>query len=336
MRGSYTVTGNEKASVLLIALGKEYSAQILKCLNEDEIEQLTIDITNTRTIDAKTKNEVIDEFYEMCLAQNYISEGGIEYAKQILVNALGGDKAIELIERITSSLQVKPFDYLRKADVNQVLNFIQNESPQTIALIVSYLLPQQAALILSSLSQEKQAGIIEMIANMGSASPENIKEVERVLERRFMALGSDDYTVVGGIQYTVDILNSIDIGTEKRILGTLEITNKELAEEIRRRMFVFEDIVKLENSEIQRVLKEIDSKDLAVALKGCSEEVMNTIMSNMSRRAQEMIKDDIKYMAPVRLKDVEDSQQGIVNLIRKLEDLGEITIARNEGDDIFV
>jgi flagellar motor switch protein FliG len=336
MRSSYVITGSEKASILLIALGKDYSAKVLKHLREEEIEQLTIDITNTRMIDAKTKESIIDEFYELCLAQNYISEGGIEYARQVLVSALGSDRAYSLIEKITSSLQFRPFDYLRKADANQILNFIQNENPQTIALIFSYLSPQQSALILGSLPQEQQIEIIEKIANMGSTSPESIKEVERVLEKKFTAIGTEDYTAVGGIQSAVDILNSVDIGTEKRILSNLAETNNELAEEIRRRMFVFDDIVKLDDRSIQRFLKDTDNRDLAIALKGASKEVMKVILSNMSKRQQEMIKDDIECMPPVRLRDVEEAQQKIVNTIRKLEDLGEIIIARNEGDEMFV
>ena len=267
MRSSYVITGSEKASILLIALGKDYSAKVLKHLREEEIEQLTIDITNTRMIDAKTKESIIDEFYELCLAQNYISEGGIEYARQVLVSALGSDRAYSLIEKITSSLQFRPFDYLRKADANQILNFIQNENPQTIALIFSYLSPQQSALILGSLPQEQQIEIIEKIANMGSTSPESIKEVERVLEKKFTAIGTEDYTAVGGIQSAVDILNSVDIGTEKRILSNLAETNNELAEEIRRRMFVFDDIVKLDDRSIQRFLKDTDNRDLAIALR---------------------------------------------------------------------
>ncbi len=336
MQNSYAISGSKKASILLIALGNDYSAQVMKHLHEDEIEQITIDITNIQTIDAQTKDDIIDEFYELCLAQNYISEGGIEYARQLLVDAFGGERAYNLIEKITSSLQVKPFDFLRRADANQILNFVQNENPQTIALIFSYLLPGQAALILSSLSQERQAEIVEKIAYMGSASPENIQEVERVLERKFSALGSEDYTTVGGIQSTVDIINSVDIGTEKRILGGLETQNRELAEEIRRRMFVFDDIVKLDSRSIQRILKDTDNKELAIALKGSSKEVIQVVMSNMSKRLQEMIKDDMEYMPPVRLRDVENAQQKIVNIIRKLEDLGEIIIVRNEEDEMIV
>ena len=336
MLTNFRISGSEKASILLIALGKEYSSQIMKHLYEEEIEQLTIDITNLRTVDAETKEAIIDEFYELCLAQNYVSEGGIDYAKQILIDAFGSERAYSLIEKITSSIQVKPFDFLRKADANQTFNFIQNENPQTIALISSYLLPQQAAMIISVLPQEKQAEIIERIANMGSTSPENIQEVARVLERKFSAMGSDDYTTVGGIQAIVDIINSVDIGTEKRILSDLESKNSELAEEIRRRMFVFDDIVKLDSRAIQRVLKDTDNKELTVALKGSSKEVMEIIMSNMSKRLQDMIKDDLEYMPPVRIRDVEEAQQKIVNTIRKLEDMGEIIIARNEGDEMLV
>ena len=334
MRSNYEISESEKASILLIALGKDYSSQIMKHLYEDEIEQITIDIANLRTVDAKTKEAVIDEFYELCLAQNYVSEGGIDYARQVLIDAFGGERAFNLIEKITSSIQIKPFDFLRKADANQTFNFIQNENPQTIGLISSYLLPPQAAMIISALPQEKQAEIIERIANMGSASPENIQEVARVLERKFSAMGSDDYTMVGGIQATVDIINAVDIGTEKRILSDLEDKNRELAEEIRRRMFVFDDIVKLDSREIQRILKETDNKELTIALKGSSKEVLKVVMSNMSKRLQDMIKDDLECMPPVRLREVEEAQQKIVNTIRRLEDLGEIVIARNEEDEM--
>lgn len=336
LRNVGVISGSKKASILLIALGKDYSSQIMKHLHEEEIEKLTLEISGIKTIDAETKDEIIEEFYELCLAQNYVSEGGIQYARQLLIDAFGAERAHKLIEKITSSLQIKPFDFLKKADPKQILNFVQNENPQTIALIFSYLQPQQAAFILSSLSQERQAEIIEKIAYMGSASPENIQEVERVLERKFSAMGSEDFTTVGGIQSTVDIINSVDIGTEKRILGNLEQTNKELADEIRRRMFVFEDIVKLDARSIQRVLKETDNKDLTLALKGASNDVRDVVLSNMSRRLQEMIKEDIEYMPPVRLRDVEDAQQKIVNTIRKLEDLGEIIIIRNEGDELVV
>lgn len=330
------MSGSEKAAILLIALGKESSAKVFKYLKEEEIEQLTVDITNLRSVDAETRDTVINEFYELCLAQNYISEGGIDYARQLLEDALGDDRAYELIGKITSSLQIRPFDYLRKADPEQILSFIRNENTQTIALIFSYLKPQQVSLVLGELPQEQQAKIIEKIANMERTSPEYIKEVERVLERKLSSLGSDDFTVVGGIQSTVDILNSIDMGTEKRILETLDEYNNELAEEIRKRMFTFEDIVKLDSRAIQKVLNETDQKDLSVALKGTTQEVKELVINNMSARARDIILEDMEFMGPVRIKEVEAAQSKIVNTIRHLEEIGEIIIMRGEGDELFV
>lgn len=336
MAGKNGLSGSEKAAVLLISLGKEASAEIFRHLREDEIEQLTLDITNVRTVDAETRNEIFDEFYELCLAQNYISEGGIEYAKDILEDALGNERAYQLIGKITSSLQVRPFDYLRKADPNQILNFVQNENPQTIALIFAYLKPQQAASVLSALPNEQQAKVIEKIAKMDRTSPEYIKEVERVLEKKLSSLGVEDYTIVGGLQNTVDILNAVDIGTEKRVLELLDEYDSELTEEIRKRMFAFEDIVKLDPKSIQKVLKETENKELAIALKGTTPEVKEVILSNLSSRLKDMIVEDMEFMGPVRIKDVEQAQQKIVNIIRSLEDSGEIIIVRNEGDELFV
>ena len=330
------ISGREKAAILLITLGPDKSAKIFKHLQEDEIEQLTLEIANINKVDAETMDKVVDEFYQICLAQDYISQGGISYAKDILEKALGSQKALELINRLTASLQVRPFDFVRKADPNQILNFIQNEHPQTIALILSFLNPSQAAVILSGLPSEKQTDVAKRIALMDRTSPEIIKEVEGVLEKKLSTLVTADYTSTGGIQSIVDILNFVDRGTERNIIETLEIQDSELAEEIKRRMFVFEDIINLDNRSIQRFLREVDNKDLALALKGSSEDVSNLIYENMSKRLQEMIKEDIEYMGPVRLKDVEEAQQRIVNIIRKLEDAGEIIIARGGGDELIV
>ncbi len=330
------LTGKEKAAILLIALGTESASEIYKHLREEEIEQLTLEIANLRKVDSEVKDSVIEEFYEMCLVQNYIAEGGIEYAKEILKKALGEQKAIELINKLTSSLQVRPFDFARKADPAQLLNFIQNEHPQTIALILAYLKPEQAAIILSSLSLEKQADVAARIATMDSTSPEIIKEVERILENKLASMVTSDFTSAGGIETIVDILLSVDRGTEKHIMESLEMRDDELAEEIKKRMFVFEDIVKLDHRSVQRFLREVDNNDLALALKSTSEEVANVIFSNMSKRLQEMIKEDMEFMGPVRLRDVEEAQQRIVNVIRRLEDAGEIVVSRGGGDEIVV
>lgn len=329
-------TGREKAAMLLISLGPERSAEIFKHLGEEEIEQLTLEIANIRTVTPEEKEKVLEEFYQICLAQEYIAEGGISYAKEILEKALGTQKALDVINKLTVSLQVRPFEFVRKADPAQLLNFIQKEHPQTIALILAYLKPQQAAAVLASLPQDKQADVARRIAVMDRTSPEIIKEVERILEKNLSSLVTEDFTAAGGVQAIVNILNTVDRGTEKYIMETLEIEDTDLAEEIRKRMFVFEDILTLDNRSIQRFLREVDNNLLAVALKGATEEVQKVIYSNMSKRLAEMIREDIEYMGPVRLKDVEEAQQKIVNIIRKLEDAGEIIISRGGGDEIIV
>jgi flagellar motor switch protein FliG len=330
------ISGIQKAAILLISLGPERSASIFKHLKEEEIETMTLEIANTRSISPATKDQVMDEFYEICLAQQYIAEGGISYAKELLEKALGVDKARDVIGKLTASLQVRPFEFVRKTDATQLLNFIQDEHPQTIALILSYLSPQQASTIISSLAPDKQADVAKRIAQMDRTSPDVIKEVERVLERKLASLVNQDYTIVGGVDSIVEILNTVDRGTEKHIMETLEIEEPELADEIRRKMFVFEDILSLDDKSIQRVLREVDNNELAVALKGSNEEVQNVIFNNLSKRLAAMIREDMEYMGPVRLKDVEEAQQKIVNIIRKLEDSSEIIISRGGGDEIIV
>lgn len=329
------LSGKEKAAVLLIALGPQKSAEIFKHFSEEEIEELTLEIANMRMVSPEEKEEVIEEFYQICLAQEYISEGGINYAKEVLERAVGQDKAVDIINRLTSSLQVRPFEFVRKADPNQLLNYIQNEHPQTIALILSYLSPTQAGHLLASLPQDKQSEVARRIAIMDSTSPEVVKEIERVLENKFSNIISQDFTSAGGIQTVVDILNAVDRGTEKNIMEELEIKDAELSEEIRKRMFVFEDITTLDNRSIQRIIREIDNSQWAIALKSASEDVKDIIFNNMSKRLVEMIKEDIEFMGPVRLKDIEESQQNIVNIIRKLEDEGEIITPRG-GDELIV
>ena len=330
------LTGVQKAAVLLITLGPEKSASIFKHLKEEEIEELTLEIANTRSISPQEKEDVLNEFYQVCLAQQYIAEGGIGYAKELLDKALGSDKAQEVITKLTASLQVRPFEFIRKTDPSQVLNFIQDEHPQTIAMILSYLSPTQSAMILGALTPEKQADVAKRIAMMDRTSPDVIKEVERVLERKLSSLLNQDYTIVGGVDAIVDILNTVDRGTEKHIMESLEIEQPELADEIRKKMFVFEDILLLDDRAIQRVLRDVDNNDLGIALKGANEEVQNVIFKNLSKRLSAMIKEDMEFMGPVRMKDVEEAQQKIVGIIRKLEDSAEIVISRGGGDEIIV
>ena len=334
--GTEEYNGIQKAAILLIALGPEKSASIFKHLKEDEIEELTLEIANTRSVSPQTKESVLNEFYQGCLAQQYIAEGGIGYAKELLDKALGSDKAQEVITKLTASLQVRPFEFVRKTDPSQVLNFIQDEHPQTIAMILSYLSPAQSAMILGALTPEKQADVAKRIAKMDRTSPDVIKEVERVLERKLSSLINQDYTIVGGVDAIVGILNTVDRGTEKHIMESLEIEEPELADEIRKKMFVFEDILLLDDRAIQRVLRDVDNNDLAVALKGANEEVQNVIFKNLSKRLAAMIREDMEFMGPVRMKDVEEAQQKIVGIIRKLEDSAEIVISRGGGDEIIV
>lgn len=330
------MTGRQKAALLLISLGPELSAQVFKHLNEDEMEKLTLEISSVKKVEADVKDQVIEEFHNIALAQDYISQGGIGYAKTVLEKALGKDHAQTIINRLTSSLQVRPFDFARRADPAQVLNFIQNEHPQTIALILSYLEPEQAGMILSSLSQDVQADIAKRIATMESTSPEVISEIESVLERKLSSTVTQDFTETGGVDAVVEVLNGVDRSTEKTILDTLEIQDPELAEEIRKRMFVFEDIVTLDNRSIQRIIRDIENEDLILSMKVSSEEVKEILFQNMSSRMAESFKDEMEIMGPVRLRDVEEAQSRIVSTIRRLEDAGEIIIARGGGDDIIV
>ncbi|RAV22704.1 flagellar motor switch protein FliG [Paenibacillus contaminans] len=330
------LSGRQKAAILLISLGPEVSAQIFKHLRDEEIEQLTLEIANVRKVDASEKESILSEFHQICMAQEYISQGGIAYAKDILEKALGHQKAIDIINRLTATLQVRPFDFARKADPAQILNFIQNENTQTIALVLSYLQSEQASIILSSLPQEKQAEVAKRIALMDSTSPDVVSQVERVLEQKLSATVTQDYTSAGGIEAIVHILNGVDRGTERTILDALEIQDPELAEEIKKRMFVFEDIVSIDNRSIQRIIRDIENADLQLALKVASEEVREAIFRNMSKRMSETFREEMEYMGPVRLRDVEEAQTRIVSTIRRLEDAGEIIIARGGGDDIVV
>ena len=334
--GDDKMSGLQKSAILLITLGPEKSANIFKHLKEEEIEELTLEIANTRNITTQIKEEVTAEFYQLCLAQQYIAEGGIGYAKELLEKALGSEKAVSVISKLTASLQVKPFEFVRKTDASQLLNFIQDEHPQTIALILSYVSPGQASMIISALPPERQADVAKRVAMMDRTSPDIIKEVEKILESKLASLVNQDYTIIGGVDAVVDILNAVDRGTEKHIMETLEIEEPELADEIRKKMFVFEDILLLDDRAIQRVLRDVDNNDLAVALKGANEQVQAAIFNNLSKRLSAMIKEDMEYMGPVRMKDVEEAQQKIVNIIRKLEDSAEIVISRGGGDEIVV
>lgn len=331
------LTGVQKAAILFITLGPDASAPILKKLPENELQKITFEIANMPKVKKEVKEEVLKEFVDLNKAKDYILEGGFEYAKNLLSRALGAQRALEIIEKVTEiTQQYRPFGIARKADAHQLLNVIMNEHPQTIALILCYLQSDKAAQIISGLPEELQVDVAKRIATMSNTSPIVIEEVEEILEKKLSNVIRADIATIGGVQALVDILNNVDRGTEKTILEELDREQPELAEKIRESMFIFEDIITLDNISIQRVLREVDMKDLALAIKGSSEEVAQVIYNNMSKRAAQTLKEDIEFMGPVRLVDVEKAQQAIVAIIRRLDDAGEIVISRGGEDAIIV
>jgi flagellar motor switch protein FliG len=321
------MTGREKAAILLITLGAEKSANIFKHMKDDEIESVTLDIANTQRVTPETRDAVLDEFYQICLAQQYISEGGIAYAKSVLIKALGEERAYNVLSKLTVNLQVRHFDFLNKVDSSQIINIITSEHPQTIALILSYMRPLQAAEIMSNLPSEAQADVARRIAIMEGTSPEIIKSVEKYLEKKVTSLATGDYTQAGGIDALVDILGSVDRTTERHVLETLDIDDVELAEEIRKKMFTFEDIIKLQPSHIQLLMRDVQQSDLVVALKGASDTIKELLLKNVSSRRRLDIEEELDYLPPTKKSDVETAQQAIVAIVRKLQHENKIEIA---------
>lgn len=336
MDGVSELTGRQKAAVVLVALGPEVSAQVLRHLDEETIEKLSSEIAKLGRVTPPLKQAVMEEFYHMCMAQEYILEGGIDYARELLERALGAHKAIEILSRLSALPGGTPFEFVRSIDPGQLLNLLGNEHPQTIALVLAYLKAEHAAAILSGLAPELRSEVAMRIALMSRTAPEVVREVEILLEKKIASFGSSEFSVAGGVRALVQLLNRVDRGTEKSILERLEQENPELAEEVKKLLFVFEDITLLDDKSIQLVLREVDMKELALALKAASEEVKSRIFKNMSERAATMLKEDMEFMGPMRLRLVEEAQQRIVNVIRKLEESGEIVIARGKEDEVLV
>ena len=330
------LTGIQKVAVLLVGMGPDVSVEVFKRLSEKEIDQLTMEISNVRQLKNSQTEGVVDEFYEMVLAQDYMNEGGLSYARDILEKALGKEKAIDTIGRLSNRLQVKPFNFARRLDPTRIANVLQHEQAQTIALVLSYLDAKQSSQILSQLPSAQQAEVAKRIALMESTSPDVIQQVEQILERKLSASGSQGYTATGGVEAIVRVLNQVDRGTEKAILSELESGSPELVAEIKKRMFVFEDLVKLDVRSIQRIIREVNDQDMSFALKAASDELKESIFRNMSSRRSELIREEMDVMGPVKLKDVETAQTEIVALIRQLEESGEITVSREEGDEMIV
>lgn len=331
------LNGVQKAAILFITLGPEASAGIIKKLPEREIQRITYEIANTASVKSEVKDEILKEFIEMNKAKDYLIEGGLDYARDILSKALGSQRAKEILDKVAEETeQYRPFAIARKADAHQLLNVINNEHPQTIALILCYLQADKAGQIMSALPEEMQGEVAYRIATMSNTSPMVIKEIEKVLNSKLSSLIRSDVTVIGGVETIVDILNQVDRTTEKNITEGLEREDTELAEKIKESMFVFEDVITLDDVAIQRVLREVESKELALALKGCSEEVAEKIFKNQSKRAAASLKEDIEFLGPVRLMDVEKAQQKIVSVIRRLDEAGEIVLSRGGEDAIIV
>ncbi len=335
-KGFSDFTGKQKAAILVIALGQDASIRLLKELSEEEIESITLEIANFRNVTPELQEKVFDEFYNMLMARSYLAAGGMDYARSLLNEAVGADKSDEILGKLSTFLRVAPFDFLKRTDKEQLLSFIQTEHPQTIALILAFMEAQDAAKVIQGLPADIQPEVAQRLAKMDRTSPEVIREVERVIEQKVSAVVSTELSSAGGIPDLVSVLNYVDRSTEKLILEALEDRDPELADEVKRMMFVFEDIRLLDDRTVQKVMQEIpDKKDLAIALRGVSDEVKDKILRNMSKRAAATLQEDMDFMGPMRLKDVEDAQQRIVEVIRKLEEAGDIIIERG-GQSQFV
>ena len=328
-------SGLRKIAALLISMGPEASGKVLKLLSDEDIEIITAEVANTSRIEPEFKAQVLAEFMDVHQAHAYLLEGGVKYARDMLDRALGPSKSSEIMRRLTQSTALKPFTFARKIDPKQLGGAIAEEHPQTIALVMAYLEPEQSAVIMSMLAPEVRAEVAKRIATMERVSPEVINELEAVLSGKFSAFSQQDFFVAGGMKALVNILNRVDRASEKLIFEHLEREDPALAEEIRKRLFVFEDIILLDDNAIQRVIREIDNRELAMALKGAGGEVNQRVMKNMSKRAAEMLKEDLDFLGPIRLRDVEEAQARIVAVIRKLDEAGEIVIARG-GEDAFI
>ncbi len=325
----------QKAAAVVVAIGAEEASKVYKHLSDEDLEMLTFEVAKLRHVTPEQTEQVLEEFYRLCLTQKVITEGGLEYAKDVLEKAFGIQAASALLERITKSLKTRAFDFIRKTDSKNLLSIIQNERAQTIALVLSYARADQASAVIAELPKNKRIRVVECIAKMDSASPETIKAVETILEKKFSSVLSVDFAQIGGVDYIADIMNTMDRSNEKFIFDELSKKDAKLADDIRKKMFVFEDITLLDNRAIQKFLREVESQDLVYALKGANAEVSGIIFSNMSSRMAESVKSDLEVVYNVRIRDVEEAQQRIVAVIRRLEEEGEIVIAKGGKDEVI-
>jgi flagellar motor switch protein FliG len=332
-----SMTTMQKAAVALVAFGPEVSAHVLKGMSEADLESITIEIANLRDIPSEIEAKVVEECHSIFMARQYISQGGVDFATQILEKAVGAGKAREIMKRLESTLTARGFSLLKGIDPKQLSAFFQNEHPQTTALVLTQLAPQHAAAVLSELAPELQSEVALRVATMEKISPEILKEVEGTLTNHFGGDSGRDLSVSGGAKAIAEILNLIDTTAEKNILQSLEAEDADLAAEVKNMMFVFDDLILLDDRSIQRLLKEVETKDLSTALKAASDEVKNKIFGNVSERVSMMIKEEMEFMGPTRLSDVEAAQGRIVDAVRRLEEEGQIIISGRGGkEDIIV
>jgi len=329
------LTSPQKAAAVIASLGADKASLLYQYMEAEELEQLTLEVARLGMLNSEQTEAVLTEFYQSCLTNKAVTEGGLEYAKSVLEKAFGSQTAAALLEKVTKSLKNRDFAFLDKADVKSLFSALQNERPQTVALVLSYVEPDKAAGVIEQLETSRQVKVVEAIATMESASPAAIKIVEAEMERRFSSIITTSNVKVGGIDYVASIMNNLDRSSEKSIFDTLGTSNAELADEIRKRMFVFEDIVTMDDRSVQRVLRDCDPRDLVLALKTANAEVSNKLFTNMSARMAESIRDDLEITTNVRIKDVEDAQQRIVSTIRDLEEKNEIVILKGGKDDII-
>lgn len=330
------VAGIKKAAILLISLGTETSAEIMRQLPESYIQKISYEIANIDYVNPDEIDEIVTEFLEMAQAREYVIDGGVEYARNLLNMALGAQRAKEVIDMLNQiQLRERPFDIARKADPQQLTNLLLHEQPQTVALILCYMQPDKAAMILSQFSIEKQSEIAERIGTITRTTPAVIEKIEKVIETKFSNFVDNETESVGGIHTLVEILNSVGRSTEKNIISMLEENQPELADEIKANLFTFEDIVGLERGDVQKVLREVDNDQLALALKGVSEDIKQFVFQNLSSRAVETLQEELQFMGPARLSAVEEAQQKVVSVIRRLDEIGEIYLRRGEQDAII-
>ena len=330
-----SLRGIEKAAILLVAIGEERAGQIFRYLGENEVEALSLQIAKSQKVPNDVCRDVIGEAVDTVLAEDYIAEGGVEYARSILERSLGSSRAEEVIGRLAATIERRPFEFLRRTPPEQIYVFLRNESPQTIALVVANLHTTLAAQVLSQLEPEEQAEVARRVAKMAETRPEVVAQVEAVMKQKLSSIVAQDYAAAGGVKSLADILNHSDRTTERNVLDELAKTESELADEVRLLLFTFEDVVKLDDRSIQMVLKEVDQKDLAIALRGVSEDVRSRIFSNMSERGAELLKEEIDFQPPQRKRVIEEAQGRIVGVVRRLEEAGAVVISRGggSGDD---